>query len=128
MKKRFLIKLGVFLLLCLPTLPTLRAQNLPPAPPSMTPPIQTGGEVAANAAAEVWLGLLDDAQYDRCYETAAKILQNLVAKQSFVDLGTKRRTPLGKQVSRKMQNATAARTLQGAPEGQYVFIQYNTEF
>lgn len=128
MKKRSLVQLGILLLLCLLALPILRAQNPPFPPPGMTPPIQTGGEVAAGAAADVWLGLLDDAQYDRCYETAAKILQNLVAKQSFVDLATKRRTPLGKVVSRKMQNATAARTLQGAPEGQYVVIQYNTEF
>ena len=128
MKKRFFANLGIFLLASLFALNPMHAQRLPSVVPGPTPPIQTGGEVAATAAADVWLGLLDDGQYDRTYETAAKILQNLVGKQNFVDLLNKKRTPLGKLVSRKMQSATASHNLQGAPEGQYVVIQYNTEF
>lgn len=107
-----------------------QAQRLTPPPllPPPTPPIQTGGEAAANAAGEVWLGLMDDGQYEKAWENAAKIMQNLVTKQNWLTLLTAKRPPLGKMVSRQRRDTTAMRTLPGAPEGQYVVIQYDTEF
>ena len=113
--------------------PTLRGQQPPPPPApagvaAPTPPIQTGGEVAANTSAEVWLALIDDGQFDKSWDSAAKILQDLVNKQEWIELAKTKRPPLGKVVSRQRKEITAARTLPGAPEGQYVVIQYTTEF
>jgi len=38
------------------------------------------------------------------------------------------RDPLGAMVSRKLKSATYAKTLPGAPDGEYVVIQYETSF
>lgn len=116
------------LLLAFLASPLLRAQQPPPPAPVGTPPIATGGEVAAQTAAEVWLGLVDDGQFDKSWDTAAKILRDLVKKSDWVELGKAKRPPLGKVVSRKLKEATPTKTLPGAPEGTYVVLQYNTEF
>jgi hypothetical protein len=39
-----------------------------------------------------------------------------------------RRTPLGRMLSRKFAKAYFGRTLQGAPDGYYEFLYYNTSF
>ena len=119
--------LRVLAALTLLAAPSLHAQ-MPMALPTPTPPIQSGGEVAAAAAAEVWIGLVDDGQFEKSWDTAAKILQGVVTKKDWVDLATAKRPPLGKVVSRKMASAKPAQTLPGAPEGNYVVIQYSTEF
>jgi hypothetical protein len=38
------------------------------------------------------------------------------------------RQPLGKLVSRKLKSATYTKTAPGAPDGEYVVIQYETSF
>jgi hypothetical protein len=38
------------------------------------------------------------------------------------------RQPLGKLISRKVKSATYATSLPGAPDGQYVVIQFKTSF
>ena len=98
------------------------------APPGPTPPIQTGGDVAATASAEVWLALVDDGQFEKAWDTAAKILQGVVTKQNWLQRATERRPPLGKVVSRKLTQTSATTSLPGAPVGQYVVLQYDTEF
>ena len=107
--------------------PGLRAQQ-PAGTPAPTPPIATGGELAAMPAAEIWLALVDDGQFDKSWDTAAKILRNLVKKDEWIKLAKVKRPPLGKVVSRKLAESTPAKTFPGAPEGTYVALQYNTEF
>jgi len=38
------------------------------------------------------------------------------------------REPLGKMISRRPKSATYTRTLPGAPDGEYVVVQYETSF
>lgn len=38
------------------------------------------------------------------------------------------RVPLGKVQSRKLKSATYTKTLPGAPDGQYVVLQYESSF
>lgn len=38
------------------------------------------------------------------------------------------RDPLGKVLTRKLKSATYAKTLPGAPDGEYVVIQYESSF
>ncbi len=119
--------LRVLALLALLLAPTLRAQGpMPMAAPE--PPIQTGGAVAAVTAAEVWLGLVDDGQYEKAWDQAAKILQGVVTKKDWTNLANTKRPPLGKVLSRKMKETVPMHNLPGAPAGDYVSIQYNTEF
>ena len=82
----------------------------------------------ATAAAEVWLSLVDDGQFDKAWDTGAKILQGVVTKANWDQRAKERRPPLGKVVSRKVGETTSTTSLPGAPAGEYVVLQYNTEF
>ena len=115
-----------FLSLILSVAPLASAQQT--VLPGPTPPIQTGGDVAATASAEVWLALVDDGQFEKAWDTAARILQGVVTKQNWLQRAIERRTPLGKVVSRKLTQTSATTSLPGAPAGQYVVFQYDTEF
>ena len=126
MKTRPFIPLSFLLVLWLSALPALRAQVTAPVSPA--PPIQSGGEIAATAAAEVWLSLVDDGQFDKAWDTGAKILQGVVTKEDWDQRAKERRPPLGKVVSRKGTETTSTTSLPGAPTGEYVVLQYNTEF
>ncbi len=120
--------LRILALLTLLLTPALRAQQ-PGTPMALpTPPIATGGNVAATSAAEVWLASVDDGQFEKSWDSAAKILRDLVTKQDWVTLAKTKRPPLGKVVSRKLGESAAAKTFPGAPEGTYVALQYDTEF
>jgi len=51
-----------------------------------------------------------------------------ITQSKWDDALTAVRTPLGKVLSRKLKNATYTKTLPGAPDGEYVVIQYDTSF
>ena len=121
------LPLLILLTLCL-FLTSLHAQQGLPSAASPTPPIQTGGEVAARAAVEVWLALVDDGQYDKSWDQAAASVKRVVLKDQWVKVFTEHRRLLGKVVSRALQDMKASTTLPGAPEGQYVTVRYNTSF
>ena len=95
---------------------------------SPTPAIQTGGETAAAAAAEIWLGLVDDGRYEPSYVAAASIFQKLVSRELWTKLVTGGRAPLGKNLSRKFKDAKFSPTMPGAPDGQYVVVHYDSSF
>ena len=102
----------------------VRAQTAP----SPTPAIQTGGETAAAAAAEIWLGLVDDGRYEPAYVAAASVFQKLVSKELWAKLVNGGRAPLGKNLSRKFKDAKFSSTMPGAPDGQYVVVHYESSF
>lgn len=103
----------------------LCAQDTAPSP---TPASQTGGETAAQAGAEVWLALTDDARYDAAYMGAAGIFQKIITKEQWVKLVTAGRGPLGKVSSRKFKDAKFSPKMNGAPDGQYVVLHFDTVF
>ena len=100
--------------------------NIPPTLP--TPPINTGGEIAARAAIEVWLALLDDGQFDRTWDNAAGAVQKAVTKEQWIKVLSEHRPTLGKVVSRVLKGTRSAPKLPGAPPGDYVIVQYDTTF
>ena len=103
----------------------LRAQDASSSP---TPATQTGGEMAAQAAGEVWLALTDDARYDVAYTGAAGIFQKLVTQEQWVKMVTAGRGPLGKTVSRRLKDAKFSPKMAGAPDGQYVVLRFDATF
>ena len=106
----------------------LRAQLGLPSAASPTPPIQTGGEIAARAAVEVWLALVDDGQYDRSWDEAAGAVKKVVPKDQWARTFTAHRHQLGKIVSRVLKDMKSSTSLPGAPAGQYVTLRYDTAF
>jgi len=85
-------------------------------------------EKAAQAAAEKWLGLVDQGQYAESWGTAASYFKNAVPEKQWVQSMKGARQPLGKMISRRLKSATFTTSLPGVPDGQYVVIQYATSF
>jgi hypothetical protein len=85
-------------------------------------------EKKAVASAEAWLGLLDQSKYSEAWDSAADYLKNAVTKQDFGKSLAAARKPLGKVKSRELKSKQHATSLPGAPDGEYVVIQFNTAF
>lgn len=85
-------------------------------------------EKAAIAAAQAWLELIDNEEYAKSWEEAADLLKAAITKQQWEQTGQAVREQLGKVVSRELKSQRYATSLPGAPDGEYVVIQYNTSF
>jgi hypothetical protein len=85
-------------------------------------------EKAAVKAAETWLGLVDSSDYGASWNEAATIFKSRVDKEQWGKAARGVRAPLGKLKSRKLSSATYSKQLPGAPDGEYVVIQYETSF
>ena len=85
-------------------------------------------EQAAVAAATTWLGLVDDGKFGESYTEAAVYFKNAITKEAWEKALGSVRTPLGAMVSRKVKGTTFKTELPGAPDGEYVIIQFTTSF
>ena len=85
-------------------------------------------EKQAVAAAESWLALVDDGKYAESWDAAADYLKNAVTKDAFVKSMTAARKPLGTLKSREVKSKDYRTSLPGAPDGEYVVIQFKTSF
>ena len=79
-------------------------------------------------AAEAWLALIDQEKYGDGWEAAATFLKNAVSKEDFMKSLTAVRKPLGNVTTRKLSSKHYRTSLPGAPDGQYVVIQFETSF
>jgi hypothetical protein len=97
---------------------------------SFSPAIQAdqSAEEAAVAASQAWLALVDEGNYSGSWEEAAEYFKLTVTMERFQRSLTVFRGPLGKLVSRELKAKEYTRTLPGAPDGEYVVIQYETSF
>lgn len=82
----------------------------------------------AKTAAVAWLEEIDVGKYGEAWDDAAPVIQMAVTKADWEKALKVARTPLGSLKSRKLKSAMFTKTLPGAPDGQYVVIQYETEF
>ena len=85
-------------------------------------------EKTAVAAAEQWLSLVDEGKYDQSWKEAAKYFKNAVSQDKWHQSLQAVRSPLGKLISRKMKTQVYKTSLPGAPDGEYVVIQFETSF
>ena len=82
----------------------------------------------ALAAAESWLALVDDGKYGEGWDVAAEYLKNAVTKDAFENSMKTARKPLGKMKSREVKSKDYRKSLPGAPDGEYVVIQFKSSF
>ncbi len=75
-----------------------------------------------------WLSLTDRGQYGQSWSDAASLFQAAISSADWVRSLTAVRSPLGQLKSREVSSATFARTLPGAPDGEYVVFQFSTSF
>ena len=88
---------------------------------------QAKEEIAIQAAKD-WLSLVDEERYGESWETAAIFFKNAVQKVQWITSMNGFRKPLGKLLERKIKNSQYMTTLPGAPDGEYVVIQFETSF
>ena len=85
-------------------------------------------EKAAQEAAQSWLSLVDSEKYKESWNQAASFFKQAVTPAQWEGAVKGARGPLGKVKSRQLQSAEYRRSLPGAPDGEYVVIQYATSF
>jgi hypothetical protein len=85
-------------------------------------------EAKAQKSAEQWLALVDAGNYAESWKTAAAYFQTAVSQDQWEHTIVAVRKPLGDLVSRQLKSAQYTRSLPGAPDGEYVVLQFNTSF
>lgn len=83
---------------------------------------------AAAEAAQEWLAIVDAGEYADSWTAAAELFRNAVAQEQWVQAVEGVRQPLGDMLSRELKSAKFTTSLPGAPDGEYVVIQFTTEF
>lgn len=83
---------------------------------------------AAQEAAEEWLALVDAGDYDASWEQTAQVFKSKVSKDAWRRQITKARGPVGAFKSRELAGSQYATELPGAPDGEYMVMQYVAQF
>lgn len=79
-------------------------------------------------AADRWLVPADAGDGAATWDQAASAFQAAVDRADWAAALKQARQPLGAVASRKMVSSAYKRSLPGAPDGEYVVIQYDTQF
>lgn len=82
----------------------------------------------AQRAATAWLALTDAGKYAESWDSAAGLFKAAITKPEWEKAVKSARSPLGALKSRRVKSATFARSLPGAPDGEYVVIQFDAQF
>jgi len=85
-------------------------------------------EKAAVSAAEKWLALVDEGNYGQSWKEAAESFRNVVTPEQWEQAAQAARKPLGRLVSRTVKSTDYRTSLPGAPDGEYVVIQFSASF
>lgn len=85
-------------------------------------------EAKALFAAKAWLAIVDEGKYDQSWDLADGYFQTVVSKAQWVESLTKIRQPMGGVVQRSKMSQMFTTSLPGAPEANYVQIQFQTTF
>jgi hypothetical protein len=80
------------------------------------------------AAAQSWLGEIDSGNYGNSWKQASSYFQGAVTEKNWTDALTGARRPLGKLLARKLAKTQSATSLPGAPDGNYLVMQFDTSF
>jgi hypothetical protein len=79
-------------------------------------------------AAENWLAIIDKGEYAESWKEAAEYFKTAVSQNQWVNSLQAFRKPLGKLNSRTVKSKTYKTSLPGAPDGEYMVIQFTTSF
>ena len=89
---------------------------------------ETEKKQSAIASAEKWLSIVDNGNYSESWQEASEYFKQAVKQDQWEQAVQSVRKPLGKLVSRKLKSASYTTSLPGAPDGEYVVIQFDTSF
>jgi serine/threonine-protein kinase len=85
-------------------------------------------EKGASAAAEAWLGHVDGGDYAGSWREASAYVQGAITEQAWVESLHRVRTSLGQLLSRQLKQVQHTQSVPGAPDGDYVVMQFDTRF
>lgn len=85
-------------------------------------------EKKAVTAAEAWLALVDQGEMGKSWETSAALFRNAITQEQWTRKISAVRQPLGGVVFRKVILTKYETSLPGAPDGEYVIVQFKTVF
>jgi hypothetical protein len=89
---------------------------------------QAQPEELAQKSAEMWLAKVDAGKYAESWQDAAQLFKDRISKGQWQTTAHAVRAPLGKLQSRKLKSITSKTSLPGAPDAQYVILQYDSSF
>ena len=79
-------------------------------------------------SSDTWLTMIDEGRYSESWHNTSSYFKNIVGESQWAKTMKAVRMPLGDVISRKAVSQHYTRTLPGAPDGEYVVIQYKTSF
>ena len=85
-------------------------------------------DLEAERAARDWLAKADAADAAGTWAAAASLFQRAIPETQWARSLSVAREPLGPVVSRTLRDAKPATELPGAPDGEYVVFQFDTQF
>jgi hypothetical protein len=85
-------------------------------------------EAEAQKSAEQWLAFVDAGNYAESWKTAAEYFQAAVSEEQWEHSLDAVRKPLGALIPRKLKDAKYTKSVPGAPDGEYVILQFTTSF
>jgi hypothetical protein len=85
-------------------------------------------EDEVSAIGEKWLALLDAQKYEDSWKQSGSMFRDQVKQEEWVAVLKRARAPLGELDTRAPSRVDFAKTLRGAPDGDYAIIHYKTEF
>jgi hypothetical protein len=85
-------------------------------------------ETEAINASKAWLEIIDNGNYALSWKQASEYFRNALGSEQWEQMLSTVRKPLGKIVKRTVKSKQYSKTLPGLPDGEYVMIQYETEF
>jgi hypothetical protein len=94
-------------------------------PPAVT---ADSAEAEATRAATTWLALVDTGRFEESWRQAATLFRQAVTSAQWQQSVSAARRPFGKLLSREVVSAKYATSLPGAPDGEYVVIQFRAAF
>jgi len=118
------MKTMLIAILCLAATVAHGAEPVAAKPPVSNP----DAEKAAVQAAEHWLALVDAEKYEESWDESATLFRKAITKEDWGNRLGVSRGLFGKLVARKVKSAEYHTALPGAPDGEYVVIQFETSF
>jgi len=89
---------------------------------------ETQKEVEAIKSSNAWLSLVDSGKYAESWHNASSYFKKAIEIDQWEKALGSVREPLGRLISRKAISQKYLKTLPGAPDGDYVVIQYKSSF
>ena len=86
-------------------------------------------EDRARFAAEQWIVLVDDGQYEESWKESSKVFQDAIPMDNWQKKAAADRGQLGAKQSRKLKDIkSGSAAAKGLPAGQYVQVKYQSSF